>query len=130
MLMPKKANGGNFQVFAGPVTLRLESEGPTLVYAVCVWGPKPQFGGQRQKVWGGETVTRKDGTAQVVLPDGMAMSGAQVTWSGGLIAKGAAQGRLLVTIEQEGAESGSYAYEYNFGAKNETVTFYDGLNFA
>ena len=34
------------------------------------------------------------------------------------------------TIEQEGAETGSYAYEYNFGAKNETVTFYDGLNFA
>jgi hypothetical protein len=130
MLMPKKANGGNFKVSSGPVSVRLESEGPTLVYVVCIWGPKPQFGGQRQKVWCTRTETSKSGSADVTLPDGMAMAGAQVTWSGGLIAKGEAQGRLLVTIEQESAETGSYAYEYNFGGKNETVTFYDGLNFA
>ena len=130
MLMPKKANGGNFQVSGSPLTVRLESDGPTLVYAVCIWGPKPQFGGQRQKVWCTQTETSKSGSADVTLPDGMAMAGAQVTWSGGLIAKGEAQGRLLVTIEQEGAETGSYAYEYNFAGKNETVTFYDGLNFA
>ena len=130
MLMPKKANGGNFQVSGGELTVRLESEGPELVFAVCVWGPKPQFGGQRQKVWSTETVTRKDGNGQARLPNGMAMAGAQITWSGGLIAKGEAQGRLRVTIEQEGAETGSYSYEYNLAAKNETVTFYDGLNFA
>jgi len=130
MLMPKKANGGNFQVSSGEVTVRLESDGPTLVYAVCIWGPKPQFGGQRQKVWGGETITRKDGSGEVTLPEGMAMAGAQVTWSGGLISRGAGSGRLLVTIEQQGAETGSYAYEYNFTAKDETATFYDGLNFA
>jgi hypothetical protein len=130
MLMPKKANGGNFQVSAGDLTVRLESDGPTLVYAICVWGPKPQFGGQRQKVWSTETVTRKDGSAEVKVPEGMPMAGAQVTWSGGLISRAAAQGKLQVTIEQEGAETRSYAYEYNFGDKNETVTFYDGLNFA
>ena len=130
MLMPKKANGGNFQVSGGKLAVRLESDAATLVYAVCIWGPKPQFGGQRQKVWCTDTVTRKDGNGAVTVPDGMAMAGAQVTWSGGLIAQGEGQGRLLVTIEQEGAESRSYAYEYNFGGKNDTVTFYDGLNFA
>lgn len=130
MLMPKKANGGNFQVSSGALTVRLESDGPALVYAVCIWGPKPQFGGQRQKVWSTETVTRQNGRAEVTVPAGMAMAGAQVTWSGGLIAKGAAQGRLLVTLEQQGAETGSYAYEYNFMAKNDTAEFYDGMNFA
>ena len=32
-------------------------------------------------------------------------------------------------IKQGGAESVSYAYEYNFSEKNQTETFYDGLNF-
>ena len=130
MPMHKKANGANFTVAGGPLTIEFESDGPALVHVVCIWGPKPQFGGQRQKVWSTETVTRQNGRAEVTVPEGMAMAGAQFTWSGGLIAKGAAQGRLLVTLEQEGAESGSYAYEYNFTAKNETADFYDGMNFA
>jgi hypothetical protein len=59
----------------------------------------------------------------------MAMVGAQVTWSGGLIAKGEAQGRLQVTIDQQGGRSDSFSYDFSFKAKNETETFYDGLNF-
>jgi hypothetical protein len=129
MLMPKKANGANFKVAGGDVTVRFESDGPTLVYVVCIWGPRSGFGGQRPKAWSTETVTTKEGTAEVALPEGMAMAGAQVTWSGGLIATGEAQGRLLVSVEEAGGEAGSYAYEYNFTRKNETETFYDGLNF-
>ena len=129
MPMPKKANGSNFQAGAGPLTVRFDSGGPPVVHVVCIWGPKPVFGGQRPKVWCSETTTSKGGTASVEVPEGMAMAGAQVTWSGGLIAKGAAQGALHVTLEQDGAEAGSYAYEYNFMEKDQTESFYDGLNF-
>lgn len=130
MLMPKKANGGNLKVSGGELTVRFQADGPTLVHVVCVWGPKPQFGGQRPKMWSSETRTTDGGSAEVTIPAEMAVAGAQVTWSGGLIATGAAQGRLLVTVEQAEGESGSYAYEYNFAQKNQTETFYDGLNFA
>ena len=130
MLMPKKANGANFKVTDGELVVRFESDGPTLVHVVCVWGPKPAFGGQRAKAWSSETATSPDGRAQVVVPAGMAIAGAQVTWSGGLIATGEAQGRLLVTVEQADGEPASYAYEYSFAAKDQTETFYDGLNFA
>jgi hypothetical protein len=130
MPMPKKANGGNFKVAGGDLTLRFESDGPTLVYVVCLWGPKPPFGGQRMKAWCTDTVTTKGGAAEVTLPHGMAMAGAQVTWSGGLIATREAQGRLRVSVEEAGGEASSYAYEYTFTQKNETETFYDGLNFA
>jgi len=130
MLMPKKANGANLQVSGGELTVRFETDGPALVHVVCVWGPKPQFGGQRHKMWSSETETAAGGAAQVTIPAEMAVAGAQVTWSGGLIAKGAAQGRLLVSVEQAEGESSSYAYEYNFAEKNQTETFYDGLNFA
>src|SRR4051812_14866644 len=130
MPMPKKANGANFTVSNGKLTVRFETGGPAVVYAVCVWGPKPQFGGQRQKVWCTETQSAARGNATVAIPEGMAMAGAQVTWSGGLIAAREAQGRLLVSVEQDGAESSAYAYEYNFTQKNQTESFYDGLNFA
>jgi hypothetical protein len=96
---------------------------------VCVWGPKPQFGGQRPKLWCTEKRTSTKDGAAVTLPQGMAMEGLQVTWSGGLIAPGSAQGRLNVAIDQAGGRSDSFFYEYNFTAKNETETFYDGLNF-
>lgn len=130
MAMHKKANGANFRVGGGPFTVRFETGGPALVHVVCIWGPKPAFGGQRPKVWCTETLSAKDGNATVEVPEGFAMAGAQVTWSGGLVAPGEAQGRLLVTVEQDGAEGGSYAYEYNFTEKNQTESFYDGLNFA
>jgi hypothetical protein len=130
MAMHKKANGGNYTAGTGALTVTFDSGGPALVYVVCIWGPKPQFGGQRPKVWCTETVTSGDGTASVTVPEGMAIAGAQVTWSGGLIAPGETQGRLLVTIEQEGAESSAYSYEYAFSEKNQTESFYDGLNFA
>lgn len=129
MTMQKKANGANFPVGGGELTVRFETGGPALVYVVCVWGPKPAFGGQRPKAWCSETLTAEEGEATVALPPGMAMAGAQVTWSGGLIARGEAQGRLLVAVEQPGADSGAYAYEFNFTAKGETASFYDGLNF-
>jgi hypothetical protein len=130
MLMPKKANGANFKVSGGEITVRFEADGPRLVHVVCLWGRKPQFGGQRQKLWASETATTDEGSAEVTIPGEMALAGTQVTWSGGLIATSEAQGRLLVTIEEPGGESGSYAYEYNFTAKDQTLTFYDGLNFA
>src|SRR5690348_11342578 len=88
MAMHKKANGGNYTAGTGALTVTFDSGGPALVYVVCIWGPKPQFGGQRPKVWCTETVTSGDGTASVTVPEGMAIAGAQVTWSGGLIAPG------------------------------------------
>ena len=130
MAMQKKVNGANFPAGGGELTLRFETGGPALVYVVCIWGPKPAFGGQRPKAWCTETLSAQDGAATVTVPEGMAIAGAQITWSGGLIAPGEAQGRLLVTVAQDGEERGSYAYEYNFVEKNQTESFYDGLNFA
>ena len=129
MAMQKKANGANFPAGGGELTLRFETGGPALVYVVCIWGPKPAFGGQRPKAWCTETLSAQDGAATVTVPEGMAIAGAQITWSGGLIAPGEAHGRLLVTLSQEGGEESSYAYEYNFSEKNQTESFYDGLNF-
>lgn len=127
MPMPKKANGANFEVSGGELTLRFEADGPSIVHVVCLWGPKPEFGGQRQKIWCSETRTSKK-QATVTLPEGMAVAGVQVTWSGGLVAKGAAQGRLLVTVAQGDRQIEAYSYEYQFTAKDETESFYDGLN--
>ena len=128
MPMHKQANGGNFQVSGGDLTIEFDGGKAPVVYAVCVWGPKPEFGGHRPKLWCTDTrKSRKDG-ATVTIPGNMAVAGAQVTWSGGVIAPAAAQGRLLVTVSQDGT-SNSYAYEYNFARKNETESFYDGLNF-
>ena len=128
MPMHKKANGANFKLGQGELTFRFQSDGPSVVYVVCIWGAKPQFGGQRQKVWCSDTLTAK-ASATVKVPENTVMSGMQVTWSGGLIASGESQGRLLVTVEQEGAEETSYAYEYALAAKDATESFYDGLNF-
>ena len=128
MPMHKKANGANFKAGQGELTVRFESDGPAIVHVVCIWGAKPQFGGQRPKVWCSETLTAKR-SATIKVPEGMAMTGTQITWSGGLVATGEEQGRLLVTLSQEGAEETSYAYEYAFKAKDETESFYDGLNF-
>jgi hypothetical protein len=130
MPLSKKANGANFKVSSGALTVRFDGGDAAVVYVVCIWGPKPQFGGQRPKVWCTEKLTAARDGATVAVPEGMAMAGAQVTWSGGLIAPGESQGRLLVTVAQEGGESESFAYEYNFGEKNQTESFYDGLNFA
>ena len=130
MPMQKKANGANFPAAGGELTITFDSGGPAVVHVVCIWGPKPQFGGQRPKVWCSETATSARGSATVRVPEGMAAAGAQVTWSGGLIAPGEAQGRLLVTVAQGDAEPRSYAYEYNFTEKDQTESFYDGLNFA
>lgn len=129
MPMPKKANGANFTVSGGgALAVEFEAGGPAIVYVVCIWGPKPMFGGQRPKVWCSEQLTGKDG-ARVDVPEGMAVAGSQITWSGGLIAAGESQGRLLVTLAQEGGESVSFSYDYNFTEKNQTESFYDGLNF-
>lgn len=130
MAMQKKANGANYRVGSGDLTIRFATDGPALVYVVCVWGPKPEFGGQRPKAWCTETLSAEDGSAEVAVPAALAMAGAQVTWSGGLIAPGELQGRLVVAIEQAGAESPTYSYEYHFTEKNQTESFYDGLNFA
>lgn len=129
MPMPKKANGANFEAAGGELTLRFEAGDTPVVYVVCIWGPKPQFGGQRPKVWCSEKLTSNEDGGTVTVPAGMAMEGAQVTWSGGLIARGESQGALRVTIDQEGGRSDAFSYDYRFGAKNETETFYDGLNF-
>ncbi len=129
MAMPKKANGANFEVSGGELTIRFDGGDATVVYVVCLWGPKPQFGGQRQKVWCSEKLTDKEDGDTVTVRGDIAVEGAQITWSGGLIAHGESHGRLLVTIDQEGGRSDAFSYEYNFGAKNETETFYDGLNF-
>lgn len=128
MPMHKKANGANFKVSGGPITVRFEADGPAVVYVVCLWGAKPEFGGQRSRLWCTQTLTAKK-AATVKVPAEMAMAGAQVTWSGGLIAAGQSQGRLRVTFAQEGGEENSFAYEYAFAEKDQTESFYDGLNF-
>ncbi len=128
MPMPKKANGANFKVSGGDLNVQFEAGGPSVVHVVCVWGPKGQFGGQRQKLRASDTPTSRNGAATVTVPEGVAVEGAQITWSGGLIAKRGAQGRLLVTVGQLGGDSEAFAYEYRFARKNESESFYDGLN--
>ena len=129
MPLQKKANGANFKASEGPLTVRFDGGGTVVVYVVCLWGPKAQFGGQRPKGWSTEKLTSTEDGDTVTVPEGMFAAGMQITWSGGLIAPGEAQGRLLVTLEQDGSEAGSYAYEYAFAEKNQTESFYDGLNF-
>lgn len=129
MPMPKKANGANFEVSGGELTLRFDAGDAAVVYVVCVWGPKSQFGGQRPKLWCSEKLTSSEDGDTVRVPAGMAVEGAQVTWSGGLIAQGESQGALRVSIDQDGGRGDAFAYAYSFTAKNETETFYDGLNF-
>ena len=131
MPMHKKANGANFKVSGGgALTVRFEAGDAPVVYVVCIWGPKPEFGGQRPKVWCTDKLTSTADGDTVTVPEGLAMAGAQVTWSGGLIAPGASQGRLLVTVSQVGGETEAFSYEYSFAEKNQTESFYDGLNFA
>jgi hypothetical protein len=129
MPMHKKANGANFKVSNGTLSIRFEAGDAPVVYVVCIWGAKPEFGGQRAKLWCSDKLTSTEDGEVVAIPDGAAMAGTQVTWSGGVIAPGESQGRLMVTVSEEGGESASFAYEYTFGAKNETESFYDGLNF-
>lgn len=129
MPMSKKANGANFEASGGALTVRFDAGEVPVVYVVCIWGPKPQFGGQRPKLWCTENRTSTQDGDTVTVPAGMAMEGAQITWSGGLIAQGASQGRLQVAIDQEGGRGDAFSYEFSFAAKNETETFYDGLNF-
>jgi len=129
MALPKKANGRNFEVSGGELTVRFDGGDATVVYVVCIWGPKPQFGGQRPLVWRSATVNTTEFGDTVTVPAGMAVEGAQVTWSGGLIARGESQGRLQVTIDQDGGRGDSFSYDYSFRGKNETENFYDGLNF-
>ena len=129
MPMPKKANGANFKVSGGELTVQFDAGGPSIVHAVCVWGPKPQFGGQRSKLWCSETETSTKDGATVTIPEGMVAPGAQLTWSGGLVARRGSQGRLQVTVEERDGEGRSFSYEYQFTGKDQTESFYDGLNF-
>lgn len=130
MAMQKKANGANFKVGGGELGVRFDAGGLAVVYVVCIWGPRPQFGGQRPKVWCSEKLDSSQDGASVTVPEGLAAAGSQITWSGGVIATGESQGRLLVTVSQEGGEGeSSFSYEYNFTEKNQTESFYDGLNF-
>jgi hypothetical protein len=129
MPLSKKANGANFKVSGGELTVQFDAGGPAVVHVVCIWGPKPAFGGQRPKLWCSETEKSSKDGATVTVPEGMAVAGSQVTWSGGLIAKRGEQGRLLVTVAEQGGESESFSYEYQFTQRNQTESFYDGLNF-
>jgi hypothetical protein len=129
MPMPKKANGANLKLGDGDIQLRFEADGAPVVYVVCLWGAKPEFGGQRTLLWQSEQLTSTQDGDSISIPPNIAMAGMQVTWSGGLIARGEEQGALHVTVSQ-GDESETYSYEYHFGAKNETDSFYDGLNLA
>ena len=128
MPMQKVANGSNFQLGDGDITVRFQADLP-VVYVVCLWGAKPQFGGQRQLVWRTEELhSARDGD-KVTLPPDVAMSGMQVTWSGGIVSQGEAQGALRVTFSQKGGETSTYSYEYQFSGKDQAESFYDGLNF-
>ena len=130
MPMHKKANGATFEVSAGALSVHFDAGDAPVVYVVCIWGPHPPYGGQRPKHWCSEKLTSTEDGATVEVPEGMAMKGSQITWSGGLIAPGASQGRLLVTLKQEAGPDASFSYEYTFTEKNQTESFYDGLNFA
>ena len=68
MPMAKKANGSNFKVSGGELTVRFDVDGPAVVHVVCVWGPKPEFGGQRPKLWCSETVKSSRDGATVTVP--------------------------------------------------------------
>ena len=126
MPMPKKANGGNFGLSSGDITVRFEADEP-VVYVVCLWGAKPQFGGQRQLLWRTEELNSREDGDTITLPPDVAMGGMQVTWSGGLVSSGEGQGALRVTLAQ-GDASETWSYEYHFKGKNEAESFYDGLN--
>lgn len=127
MPMPKKANGANFGLSGGDITVRFEADEP-VIYVVCLWGAKPEFGGQRQLVWRTEELNSREDGDTIKLPPDVAMAGMQVTWSGGLVSSGRGQGGLRVTVAQSGGATQAYSYEYHFGARNETESFYDGLN--
>lgn len=126
MPMPKKANGANFSLADGDITVRFEADEP-VVYVVCLWGAKPEFGGQRQLVWRTEELNSRDDGDTITLPPDVAMAGMQVTWSGGLVSTREGQGGLRVTFAQ-GETSQTFSYEYHFGGRNESESFYDGLN--
>jgi hypothetical protein len=129
MPLHKKANGANFEILGGKLSVAFDGGGAAVVYVVCIWGPHPQYGGQRPKVWCSDKLSSTEDGNTVAVPDGMAMKGSQMTWSGGLIAPGESQGRLAVTVKQEAGPDAAFAYEYHFTAKNQTESFYDGLNF-
>lgn len=129
MAMPKKANGANFALASGDLSVRFEADVP-VVYVVCLWGAKPQFGGQRALLWRSDELNSRADGDTIVMPPNLAMGGMQVTWSGGVVSEGEAQGGLRVTLAQKGGESASHTYEYQFQGKNEVDSFYDALNFA
>lgn len=128
MPMPKKANGSNFQTGGGALTFEFDAGPHQVVYVVCLWGPKAQFGGQRPKVWCSEKLSTDDGN-RVTIPFEGPLPGMQVTWSGGVVAReDGASGKLTVTISQVNGEGGSYEYDFNFQKAQDHDLFYDGVN--
>ena len=127
MALPKKANGANFALASGDISVRFEADA-AVVYVVCLWSAKPEFGGQRNLLWRTEELNSREDGDTIVMPPDIAMAGMQVTWSGGIVSPGEAQGAMRVTFAQEGGESVTHAYDYAFGGRNEAESFYDGLN--
>lgn len=127
MPMPKKANGANFPLAGGDITVRFEA-GEPVIYVVCLWGAKPEFGGQRQLLWRTEELNSREDGDTITLPPDIAMAGMQITWSGGLLSGAEGQGALHVTVAQAGGSQETFAYDYRFGGSNEAESFYDGLN--
>lgn len=129
MPMPKKANGGNFQTGAGALTLEFDAGRDLVVYVVCLWGPRPAFGGQRPKVWCSDKLNTTDDGKRVSVPFEAPLPGMQVTWSGGVVAQSdGASGKLMVSISQADGEGASYGYEYTFAKAQDHDSFYDGVN--
>jgi hypothetical protein len=127
MPMPKKANGANFGLSGGDITVRFEADEP-VIYVVCLWGAKPEFGGQRQLLWRSEELNSRNDGDTITLPPELAMAGMQITWSGGLISSREGEGGMRVTVAQRDGATETYSYEYHFGGRNEAESFYDGLN--
>lgn len=129
MPMTKKANGSNFQTGGGAITFEFDAGAQQVVYVVCLWGPKPQFGGQRPKVWCSEKLDSAADGKRVTIPFEGPLTGMQVTWSGGVIAKeDQASGKLTVAISQVNGEGASYDYDFNFQKAQDHELFYDGVN--
>ena len=52
----------------GALTVRFDAGEPSVVYVVCIWGPKPQFGGQRPKVWCSDKLTTPEARPRIAGP--------------------------------------------------------------
>ena len=129
MALAKKANGANFDLASGDISVRFQADAP-VVYVVCLWGAKPEFGGQRALLWRTEELNSREDGDTIVLPPNLAMAGMQVTWSGGVVSTGEGQGAVHVTFAQKGGESASHSYDYAFNEEGQAEHFYDGLNLA